>query len=188
MLAVVARIAKAVALPLTVDFEAGYAVDPEGIGMNVRRLLDLGVVGLNFEDQVINGAGLISIEEQAARLRSVRDAVEKSGIPAFINARTDVFLKATAGADHAGLLDDALTRQVAYAEAGADGFFVPGLTDRTLIARLGEAATLPVNVMMTSDLVTFREIAALGVSRISFGPAPYMQMTSTLEREARHFF
>lgn len=126
MLAVVARIAKTTDLPLTVDFEGGYAAAPDGIAANVGRLLKLGVAGLNLEDQVVNGAGLFSIEEQAARLRAVRKAADLAGIPAFINARTDVFLKAGNGADHADLLDEAIAREAAYAQAGADGFLCRG--------------------------------------------------------------
>lgn len=188
MLAAIARISRVTDLPLTVDFEGGYAADPPRIRENVRRLLDLGVVGLNFEDQVVNGPGLFSIEDQAARLCAVREAADMAGVRAFINARTDVFLKAGTSADHSRLLDEALARQVAYEEAGADGFFVPGLTERVLIAGLCEAATLPINVMMTDDLKNFREMAALGVSRISFGPAPYIGFTADLEREAAGFF
>lgn len=187
-LAIVARIAACVDLPVTVDFEGGYGSDPETVGLNVGRLLALGAVGLNFEDQVVNRSGLYSIENQVARLRAVRQAVDASGIPAFINARTDVFLQAPPDVDHARLFEDALARQAAYTEAGADGFFAPGLTDRTLIGKMCEKATLPINVMMTSDLQGFRDISALGVSRISFGPAPYIGLTSALEREARAFF
>lgn len=65
---------------------------------------------------------------------------------------------------------------------------MPGLTDGTLIARLCQAATLPINVMMTNDRRAFGDMPALGVSRISFGPAPYVEMTSTLEDAARPFF
>lgn len=132
-LAMVARITRSVDAPVTVDFEGGYAADPETVGQNVRRLLALGVVGLNFEDQVVDGQGLYSIEDQVARLRAVREAADALGIPAFINARTDVFLKAESDMEPASLLNDALARAAAYAEAGADGFFVPELTDKTVL-------------------------------------------------------
>ncbi|MFN4128802.1 MAG: isocitrate lyase/phosphoenolpyruvate mutase family protein [Paracoccaceae bacterium] len=183
-LAVLARITCSVDLPVSADFEGGYAADPETVGENVRKLLALGVVGLNFEDQVVDGPGLYSIEYQVARLRAVRATADASGVPAFINARTDVFLKAAPGEGHASLLDNALARQAAYAAAGADGFFVPGLTDMTLIGRICEKSTLPVNVMMPVDSDAIRDVAALGVSRISFGPNPYRSLTLTLEREA----
>ena len=191
-LSVVARIVRSVDLPVTVDFEGGYAADAKTIETNVRKLLMLGVVGLNFEDQVVHGSGLYRIEDQVARLRAARRAADALGIAAFINARTDVFLKATPNTDHADLLTDALAREAAYAQAGADGFFVPGLTDTSLIRTLCAKATLPINIMMTGDLQqirnNMRHITPLGVSRISFGPAPYISLSSVLEREASAFY
>lgn len=184
-LTVIARILNRVDVPVSVDFEGGYATDPETVGQNTRRLLALGVIGLNFEDQVVDGPGVYSIEDQVARLRAVRQTSDDLGVPAFINARTDIFLKSAPSMDHATLLADALARSAAYAEAGADGFFVPGLTDKALIQKICEATTLPINVMMMDDLQDVREVANLGVSRISFGPAPYINLTSTLKREAR---
>ncbi|WP_322895280.1 MULTISPECIES: isocitrate lyase/phosphoenolpyruvate mutase family protein [unclassified Yoonia] len=186
-LAIVQRIVQSVDLPVTVDFEGGYAADPDRLGQNIRKLLALGVVGLNLEDQVVNGTGLYSIADQVARLRAVRAAADALGIAAVINARTDLFLQAPAR-DHASLLDSALEREAAFATAGADGFFVPGLTDKALIGRLCEKATLPVNVMMPVDPAASADIAALGVARISLGPNPYREMISTLDRQARGFF
>ena len=190
-LAIVARIVRGVDLPVTVDFEGGYAADPKTVETNVRKVLMLGVVGLNFEDQMVNGRGLYSIDDQVARLRAVREAADSLGFAAFINARTDIFLKATPDVDHADLVDDALAREAAYAEAGADGFFVPGVSDPALISKICERAKLPINVMMTGHLHEIRDkirnIAPLGVSRISFGPAPYISLTSVLEREASAF-
>lgn len=183
VLAVVGRVVQSVDCPVTVDFESGYAVDPDTIAQNVRRLLALGVIGLNLEDQVVNAPGLYSIKDQVKRLRAVRAAAEALGVPAFINARTDVFLKAAPDADHATLVEEAVARASAYAEAGANGYFVPGLTDVALIRRLCNAVALPVNVMVSKPDRN-RELASLGVSRISFGPSPYIKMTTALERDA----
>lgn len=183
-LTVVRRIVRSVDLPVTVDFEGGYAEGPAALTANVRRLLALGVVGLNFEDQVVNGPGLYPVSKQVERLRAVRRAADKEGIRAFINARTDVFLKAAHGADHAVLLDEALLREKAFAEAGADGFFVPGLVDPSLVRTLCEQATLPINVMAPDEPDRVREFAGLGVSRISLGPAPYVALTAELKRRA----
>lgn len=187
-LAIAARIVAKVDLPVTVDFEGGYAADPALVGENVRRLLALGAVGLNFEDQVVDGPGLHAIDDQVARLRAVRKAADDQGVPAFINARTDVFLKAAPDVDHAGLVDEALAREAAYSKAGADGFFVPGLKDKALIRRICEQATLPINVMVMGEPEEAREIATLGVSRISLGPAPYIRMMAHLEQDAALFF
>ncbi|NDV87962.1 isocitrate lyase/phosphoenolpyruvate mutase family protein [Aurantimonas aggregata] len=185
VLAVVRRVVRNVNVPVTVDFEGGYAVEPALVTENVRRLLQLNVVGLNLEDQVVNGLGLYSVREQVERLEAVRKAADDAGVPAFINARTDVFLKAEASIDHAALLDEALLREKAYAKAGADGFFVPGLADIVLVRKLCERASLPINVMAPDDPVRIREFVKLGVSRISLGPAPFFTMTADLERRAR---
>ena len=184
-LTVVGRIVRSVDLPVTVDFEGGYAVDSTAVTANVRRLLALGVVGLNFEDQVVKGPGLYPVREQVERLKAVRRAADEAGVRAFINARTDVFLKADPGSDHAMLLDEALLREKAYAEAGADGFFVPGLVDPSLVRTLCERVTLPINVMAPDEPGRVREFTDLGVSRISLGPAPYVAMMAELERRAR---
>ncbi|MFT4055941.1 MAG: isocitrate lyase/phosphoenolpyruvate mutase family protein [Novosphingobium sp.] len=185
MLAIVARIVGGTDLPVTVDFESGYASDVAAITENAGRLLDLGVVGFNFEDQVIDGPGLYDIAGQGARLRAVRRAADHLGIPAFINARTDVFLKASPEADQSALIDKALSRAAAYRDAGADGFFVPGLTDPAHIRTICEEAPLPVNIMITQENPDLGEFAKLGVARISFGPAPYIQLMRDLERNVR---
>jgi 2-methylisocitrate lyase-like PEP mutase family enzyme len=183
-LAVVKQIVATVDVPVTVDFEGGYAAEPETVGYNVSRLLALSVSGLNIEDQIVGTSGLYSVADQMARLRSVREAADALNLPTFINARTDLFLKAAPDVHHADLIDEALARQAAYTEAGADGFFVPGLTDTRLIAQICKAAILPVNVMMTADPERVKAVAALGVSRISFGPSPYLAMISALSKEA----
>ncbi len=175
VLMIVERIAQSVDLPVTVDFEGGYAEDPAQLAINITHLIEAGAVGINFEDQILKGAGLHSILNQSARIKAMRTAADAAGVPLFINARTDVFLKAGASIAHARLVAEALQRQVAYAEAGADGFFVPGLTDLTLIRQLCERSSLPVNVLMTKNLETLEDMKKIGVSRISFGPAPYFR-------------
>ena len=186
-LAVVARILARTDLPVTMDFEGGYAAGPAAVSANLRRLLALGVAGLNFEDQVVNGPGLYSIEDQVARLRALRLTADELGLQVFINARTDLFLKAAPEVDHASLVEEAIARAAAYAAAGADGFFVPGLKDRALIRQICDAVTLPVNVMVSGDPAQVRELAQLGVARISLGPAPYIALSATLEQNARAF-
>ena len=119
-----------------------------------------------------------------ARLKGARNAAERLGIPAFLNARTDVFLIAPA-TEHEGLVAQALARGRAYADAGADGFFVPGLVNETLIARVVEQSPLPVNIMVTPSAPPARRLAELGVARISHGPGPYRMMMKSLEEAAR---
>ncbi len=178
-LQIVQRIAKTVEIPLTVDFEGGYAVEPEKITLNVGKVIKAGAVGINFEDRVVQGDGLYSISTQVERIKAVRQAAVQENIPLFINARTDLFL-ASNESEHEALVEQAMEREAAYAAAGADGFFVPGLTQPPLIKQIVEAANSPVNVMMRGDLNSISDIADLGVSRVSFGPGPYFNAISDL--------
>ena len=181
---IVRQIAAASPLPLSVDFEGAYAVAPEAAAANVVKLLEAGAVGINFEDRVVGGSGLHPIAAQKARIRAIRSAAEARGLRLFINARTDVFLQEQDAARHAGLLDEACARAEAFAFAGADGFFAPGLADAGLIKSLCERVALPVNILTrptTPDLAT---LAGFGVARISHGPAPYRSMIEWLRSAA----
>src|SRR5690606_25650477 len=126
----------------------------------------------NFEDGRLGTTELHSIADQAARLRDARAAADATLRGVFINARTDIFLKANANSHSDRMVDHALERAQAYAQAGADGFFVPGLIDPAKIARICKECPLPVNVM-ASTAMNVRELASLGVARVSYGPHPY---------------
>ncbi len=180
-----ARIVRAVDLPVTIDFEAGYGATPDEVGNSVAALLATGAVGVNIEDRFIGRAGLQSISDQALRLSAARRAAETAGVPLFINARTDIFLNAPAAAHSPAMVDEAIARSKAYAEAGASGFFVPGLVDEGLLARVCRECPLPVNVMMIAAAPTAARCAELGVARISHGPGPYREMAKWLEASAR---
>jgi 2-methylisocitrate lyase-like PEP mutase family enzyme len=184
----VQRIVAAVQLPVTIDLEAGYGDAPETVAATAARAIEAGAIGFNLEDQLIGRDGLYSIEAQADRIRAARAAADRAGIPAFINARTDVFLKAPADKHDDAMVDVALQRARAYAEAGASGFFVPGLIDEKLIARVCASSALPVNVMMMSTAPSARRLAELGVARISHGPGPYRQMMRALAAAASEVY
>ncbi|MCL6684060.1 isocitrate lyase/PEP mutase family protein [Sphingomonas alba] len=176
------RIVQSVGLPVTVDFEGGYAVAPEAVAANAKRLAATGVVGCNFEDQVVGGEGLHSIDYQSHRIRALRDAV---GPDLFINLRTDLFLKADASAHDATLADAAIERGRAYADAGVSGFFIPGLGDLTLVERICKAVPLPVNAMHFPGAPNREQWASAGIARISYGPFPHMDLMAALTSMAR---
>ena len=180
MLTIVARICANVELPVTVDFEGGYAIQPDEVAANVKRVLQTGAVGINFEDRIVGGTGLHSIPDQSARIAAIRQMANAAGVPLFINARTDLFL-GTDPATHSDLISEAQAREKAYAEAGASGFFVPGLTDPGLLAATTSETSLPVNAMKLGDLSSVKSVVACGVSRFSYGPAPYFDAMSDLE-------
>lgn len=176
----VERIASTVELPLTVDFEGGYAAAPEQVAENVRRIVQAGAIGINFEDRIMQGEGLYTVQDQVERIQAIRQAAEQEGIELFINARTDLFL-GTDPSSHSARIGDAIEREAAYKDAGADGFFIPGLTDQLLIQKIVDAVNLPVNVMMMGELTSIGSVADIGVSRASFGPRPYFNAMSDLK-------
>jgi 2-methylisocitrate lyase-like PEP mutase family enzyme len=179
---IVGRIASVTDLPLTVDFEGGYSESGSALAKNVSRLIDIGVIGINFEDRVVQGKGLYSVDRQAKRIAAIRNAAEKKDIPFFINARCDVFFETD---DHAKAVDQALTRACAYEAAGASGFFVPGLVEAKMIKHICDGTPLPVNVMVMEGVPSNEKLTKLGVSRISYGPVPYIDAMKAVGREAR---
>jgi 2-methylisocitrate lyase-like PEP mutase family enzyme len=180
---VVARIVSSIDIPVTVDFEGGYGEDDGELADNILRLLDLGVIGVNFEDRVVKGSGLYSIDRQARRIAAIRKTAEQKGVKLFINARTDVFFEH--GEDAAQAFGEALDRAKAYAAVGASGYFIPGLADDMLIGRICEGVTLPVNVMVMDGVPSNDRLSKLGVARISYGPIPYIQAMGALQQEAK---
>lgn len=177
VLAIVSRICQAVEVPVTVDFEGGYADELDGLAENTERLVAAGPVGVNFEDQVIGGTGLHATSAQCERIAAIRAVAPDL----FINARTDLFLQEKDKSRHAGLVDAAIERAKAYLAAGASGFFVPGLTDLGLIERVCDGVGGPVNVMRIGSAPSVAELASVGVARISCGPAPYREFVAGLK-------
>jgi 2-methylisocitrate lyase-like PEP mutase family enzyme len=174
------RIVGAVDLPLTVDFESAYSIDPAEGAANVARLKETGAVGCNFEDQVIGGDGVQPLDEQARLIRAIRDAV---GSDFFINARTDLFLKTQIYDD--ALVDQVIERGKAFADSGASGFFVPRLADPAQIERIVAAVPLPLNVIAFPGAPDKKVWADAGVARISHGPFPHRALMAKLTEMAR---
>jgi 2-methylisocitrate lyase-like PEP mutase family enzyme len=174
------RIVDAVELPVTVDFEGAYSTDPAEGAANVVRLAATGAIGCNFEDQVVGGEGLHSLDLQVRRIRAIRDAI---GERFFINARTDLFLKTQTYDD--ALVDEAIERGKAFADAGASGFFVPRLADAKQIERVVREVPLPLNVIAFPGAPPKSQWASAGVARISHGPFPHRALMAKLEEMAR---
>jgi 2-methylisocitrate lyase-like PEP mutase family enzyme len=181
----ISRIVAAVDLPVTMDIEGGYGIEPEKVAQTVKQTIEAGAIGFNFEDQIVGGQGLHSIDMQTKRIAAAVAAVSASGIPAFVNARTDLFLKAKPETHDMALLDQVIERAKAYEQAGANGFFVPGLGDAALIQKLTDSTSLKVNIMAFPHVPPRTELANLGVARISHGPIPWRKMAACLEAEAR---
>ncbi len=176
-LGAVARIAAVVGVPVSADIESGYAKDPAGIADTVRAVLAAGAVGVNIEDALYEGGGdpLRPVAEQAERIAAVREAAAAEGVPLFVNARIDTFLRGAGG------VDLTLERAAAFLAAGADGIFVPGAVDPGTVKLLVEGIDAPLNVMAGPGAPTVAELAALGDG----GPSRSSEAESGGARERR---
>jgi 2-methylisocitrate lyase-like PEP mutase family enzyme len=159
---VVRRIAEAVDLPVTMDFEAGFG-DP---GATARRAIEAGAVGGNLED------GMRPLQEAVAAVEAVLAAGRDAGIPFVLNARTDAALHAAPDADRGAVLEEAVRRGRAFLAAGAPVVFVPGVTDREEIATLArELGPRRLSVLAEPGATPpAAELEALEVARVSTGP------------------
>lgn len=179
------RIVEAVGVPVSTDLEGGYGPSPDEVASTVTRALEAGAVGFNFEDQIVGSSEIYDISLQSSRVAAARSAADAAGVAAFVNARTDLFLKAKPEDHTEAMLNEAIERAKTYEQAGASGFFAPGLADEKLIATLCNATALPVNIIALPHVPPTEKLASLGVARISYGPVPYRRMTAWLENEAK---
>ncbi|MFF0189882.1 isocitrate lyase/phosphoenolpyruvate mutase family protein [Streptomyces sp. NPDC005244] len=180
-LAAVARIAAAVGVPVSADIESGYAPDAEGVGDTVRAVLAAGAVGVNIEDALHEeGAGpLRPVAAQADRIAAARAAADTAGVPLFVNARIDTFLRGAGG------VEETLERAAAFLAAGADGVFVPGAVDPVTVKALVGGIDGPLNIMVGPGAPAVAELAALGVARVSAGSGIAQAAHALVRRAAR---
>ena len=172
MLSVVERIARHVELPVSADLEAGYGDTTDAVAELASAMVDAGAVGLNFEDSTGDPRNpLFPVEQQAARIRRLREATNATGVPVVINARTDVYL-AQVGEPETRF-NHAVGRANAYRQAGADCLFVPGVSDADTIGRLVKAVNGPLNILAVPGTPPVTELGRMGVARVSFGSWPF---------------
>lgn len=177
LLYIVTRIKSVTHLPLSVDVEAGFGGTADEITAHLRRLAQLGVVGINLEDsKVVNGVRQLT--DSAAfthTLKEIRHALNAEGHQLFINIRTDTYLL-----NHEPALQETLLRGRLYATAGADGLFVPCLTSEKDIEIITKEINLPLNLMCMPDLPSFEILERMGVRRISMGNFVHSALQSKL--------
>ena len=179
------RIVGATELPVTIDLESGYGDPPEVVAETVGLAIAAGAVGCNLEDSFPANGKLRETIDQAARLRCARQTADAANVPFFINARTDVFFQRPYEQHDDAMIVETIKRTQAYADAGADGIFAPGLVDIALIARLAHASPLPLNIMVGDGTPPLSQLAEHGVARVSHGPRPYLMAMKALEEAAR---
>jgi len=178
------RIAGSTALPVSLDIESGYGASDDDVANTLAQVAATGVVGCNLEDSFPADGAMRPLTMQTARIAAARRAADAVCPGFFINARTDIFFQAPSQVHDRDMADEAIGRAKAYVAAGADGLFVPGLIEETLIARICEASPLPVNVMIGEGSPTPGRLAAAGVARISHGPGPFLAAMQALQDAA----
>ncbi|MGQ4435104.1 isocitrate lyase/PEP mutase family protein [Streptomyces sp. SAS_260] len=178
--AAVARIAGSVAVPVSADIESGFAEDPAGVADTVRAVLAAGAVGVNIEDALYGGEGVLRpVAEQAERIAAAREAADAEGVPLFVNARIDTLLRGAGG------VDATLERAAAFRAAGADGIFVPGTVEPGTVKELADGIDAPLNVLVGPGAPPVAELAALGVARVSAGSSVALAAYAVVRRAAR---
>lgn len=160
----VAEILRVVSVPVTVDSEAGYSAEPHAVADYAARLIELGVAGINLED------GASPPDLHARKIEAIRTRAARMGTDLFVNARIDVYLRELVAPDHR--LKETLARAKRYADAGADGIFVPFVRDAEPIGELARGIALPLNILAVKDVPGVADLKRLGVRRVSTGAGP----------------
>ncbi|MEU4153810.1 isocitrate lyase/phosphoenolpyruvate mutase family protein [Streptomyces sp. NPDC026659] len=179
-LEVIARIAAAVTVPVTADIEDGYGEDASAVAETVAGVIGAGAVGVNIED------GTRPPAELAARIAAARRSAEREGADLFLNARVDTYLLGLG--DPETRLAETLARARLYADAGADGVFVPGVTDPATLKALAGEISVPLNVMAGPGAPSVAELGTLGVARVSLGPGVALAAYAAARRAARELY
>jgi 2-methylisocitrate lyase-like PEP mutase family enzyme len=181
MLDMVARISRAVKVPVSADVDAGYGSRPEDAAETVRAVIEAGAVGINLEDGTEDQAHpLLEPSLATAKVAAARQAADRAGVPVVINARTDVYLNQVGPPE--SRFDEALRRGKAYRDAGADCIFLPGLGDTEAIGAFVRELRCPINILAGPGFPPIPELEKLGVARISLGSKPMLAAVSTLRR------
>lgn len=182
MIARVARIVRAVEVPVTADVEWGYGPTPDAVARTTREVIEAGAVGLNLEDTTGRAdQPLASLELAVEKIKAASETAAGLRVPIVVNARTDVYL--LPGADPDADYLEAVRRLVAFREAGADCVFAPGLKDAEMIGRLVKAVACPVNILAVSGTPPIAELQRLGVARVTVGSG-FMRATMGLLKRA----
>ena len=182
VLAYLRELVAATDLPVNADFESGFADTAEGVAQNVRAAIDTGIAGVSIEDATGHPAQpLMDLPSAVARLRAARAAIDESGQDVLLIGRAENFFVGQPD------LADTLRRLQAYAEAGADCLYAPGIgTPEQIAAVVAAVAPKPVNVLVGgASPLTMAELAALGVRRVSVGGALARAAWGGFQRAAR---
>lgn len=174
LLSAIGEMARVLKVPLTADIEGGYSDDLATVAETIKGVVGAGAVGINFED------GGRSPDLHARKIETARETAAQSGVPLFVNARIDVYLRGLAKDEAA--LAETLRRAELYRAAGADGVFVPGPVDEALLETLARDIALPLNAMGRGGMAPASRLQALGVRRLSSATGPFRAAYGALAR------
>jgi 2-methylisocitrate lyase-like PEP mutase family enzyme len=180
MIARVARIVRAVNIPVSADLEAGYGSSAQDVATTAREMIQAGAVGMNLEDAVDDR--LLELSLAVARVKAARTVAAELRVPIVVNARTDVYM--FPGGDAETKYAEAERRLSAYCDAGANCVFAPGLKDAETIGRLARDLQCPLNILAGPGAPTVPELQRLGVARVSLGSGPMRAGLGLLRRLA----
>jgi 2-methylisocitrate lyase-like PEP mutase family enzyme len=171
LLTLLKKIASGVNIPVTADIESGFAENDIQLQENIKLLIDTGIAGINIEDTNNKTNILNSIGLQCNKIRLIRKVADKTGIPLFINARTDVYLHEKNFTNTAAKSEEIIKRGLAYKEAGADGFFPILIKQEEEIKEIISRVKLPLNILTLPGIPDLKALSKLGVARVSLGPS-----------------
>jgi len=186
MLEMVARIARAVHVPVTADMESGYGTTVKDMVETAKAVIAAGGIGMNLEDVTGDDeSSHVDLTLQVQKIGAIRETSSSLGVPLVINARTDVYLMPIGEA--ATRFERTVERLRAYREAGADCVFAPGVSDRDTIAKLVKAIAAPLNILVSANCPSLVELQKIGVARVSAGSAVMRATLGLVRRIGKEF-
>ncbi|MEO5996647.1 MAG: isocitrate lyase/phosphoenolpyruvate mutase family protein [Chitinophagaceae bacterium] len=169
LLLILQKIVNSVKIPVTADIESGYAINNSILKENIKKLVDTGIAGINFEDSRHDAKDMVSVREQCEKITIIKKAAIENGTALFINARTDVYIKGNNLSEEEQLIET-IMRGKAYKDAGADSFYPIVLTKKETIERIVDEVDLPINILLLPGIPGFESLEKMGVARLSLGP------------------
>jgi len=170
LLAILRRIVNAVEIPVSADIESGFADDEVQLVKNISSMVETGIAGVNIEDTDKRTNSLLPLEQARRRIELVRKTSEQSGVPLFINARTDVYLRGRGMDTPDSKMEESMKRGLAYKEAGADCFYPITMNRAEDIQKTVETLQMPINILLMDGIPTLKTLTEMGVARLSLGP------------------
>ena len=171
VLAILKKIVSSVTIPVSADIESGFAENDLQLEGNIKQLLATGIVGINIEDTEKETNSILPAEIQCKKIKLIKKVSEEAGIPLFINARADVYLRGKNFDTPESKFEEALKRGRAYKAAGADCFYPIAMTRQEDIKRMVDQLQMPVNVITIPGIPELNVLNEMGVARVSLGPS-----------------